>query len=116
MYYIKIGLKEFEWDFFQKQVENLGIDGFLFRLWSRWGIELLNGMEIRWLEEFYKARIIKREKLLYKTIQVEGFIYEVLRSFSEYFEVDMDCFVHYLVHCEMMGDGVGGEGVLSIAV
>ncbi|GIW57673.1 MAG: hypothetical protein KatS3mg083_618 [Candidatus Dojkabacteria bacterium] len=115
---IWLGLSEVEWSYLERVVEGIGLDRYIFYLWGKWCIKILSNEESVYsmgLYRFKEIRVKKRELYRYRILEIEDVIYEILRVDSEYLGVSIMELLHYMIYCEMMGDGVGGEGCLEVS-
>ncbi|GIX42922.1 MAG: hypothetical protein KatS3mg129_3260 [Leptospiraceae bacterium] len=115
---IWLGLSELEWGYLERKVDGIGLDRYIFYLWGKWCIKILSnewGVYRRGLYRFKEVRDIKRVLYKYRILEIEDVIYEILRVDSEYLGVSIGELLHYMIYCDMMGDGVGGECVLEVS-
>ncbi len=105
---MEVGLRRYEWEFYDRCVEELGVEGFVLRLWSRWGIEVMDGRS-RDLEVFIRIRMIKYGQLEFREVGIGEGVYSLLDEVSRHIGLGIGELMHYLLYREMQGDGVGSS-------
>jgi hypothetical protein len=108
---IVLGMRRWEWEYYDRRMEEES-GRYIELLWFSLGIRILNEARCGVNEYIRKMRFVWEEGMEYREIEVESFYYELIRSLSLYLGVEEGELIHYMVYCEMMGDGVGGESRL----